>query len=77
VPGGSAAGVLGAVTRLESTAVIYGNNLGLSGAVSQDKFALAPHVKGARRSQGQKSASWPAVSALGAARLARDYFPPA
>jgi hypothetical protein len=39
---------------------------GLSGAVSQDKFALAPHVKGARRSQGQKSASWPAVSALGA-----------
>jgi len=36
----------------------------LSGAMSQDRFAFSSARQGARRSQGQKSASWPAVPAL-------------
>src|SRR5947207_3137991 len=64
VPGGSVADVLGAVTGIESTAVIDGASL--SGAMSPDRFAFSSARQGARRSQGQKSASWPAVPALGA-----------
>jgi hypothetical protein len=63
VPGGSVAYVLGAVTGIESKAVIDGTSL-LSGAMSQDRFAFSSARQGARRSQGQKSASWPAVPAL-------------
>jgi len=62
VPGGSVAYVLGAVTGIESRAVIDGT--GLSGAMSQGRFAFSSAHQGARRSQGQKSASWPAVPAL-------------
>jgi hypothetical protein len=64
VPGGSVADVLGAVAGIESTAVIDGASL--SGAMSQDRFAFSSAQQGARRSQGQKSASWVAVPALGA-----------
>jgi len=38
VPGGSVAYVLGSVTEIESKAVIDGTSL--SGAMSQDRFAL-------------------------------------
>ena len=60
--GGSVADVFGAVTGIESKAVIDGTSL--SGARSQDRFAFSPAHQGARRSQGQKSASWPAVPTL-------------
>ena len=62
MPGGSVAYVLGAVTGIESKAVIDGTSL--SGAMSQDRFAFSSAHQSARRSQGQKSASWPAVPAL-------------
>jgi hypothetical protein len=62
VPGGSVVYVPGAVTGIESKAVIDGTSL--SGAMSQDRFALRSGHQGARRSQGQKSASRPAVPAL-------------
>jgi hypothetical protein len=62
VPGGLVADVLGAVTGIGSKAVIDGTSL--SGAMSQDRFAFSSAHQGARRSQGQKSASWPAVPAL-------------
>jgi hypothetical protein len=50
VPGGSVAYVLGAVTGIESKAVIDGTSL--SGAMSQDRFAFSSAHQGARRSQG-------------------------
>jgi hypothetical protein len=62
VPGGLVADVLGAVTGIESKAVIDGPSL--SGAVSQDRLAFSSAHQGARRSQGQESASGPAVPAL-------------
>jgi hypothetical protein len=62
VPGGSVAYVLGPVAGIESKAVIDGTSL--SGAMSQDRFAFSSVHQGARRSQGQNSASWPAVPAL-------------
>jgi hypothetical protein len=62
VPGGSVAYVPGAVTGIESRAVIDGT--GLSGALPQDRSAVSSAQQGARRSQGRKSASWPAVPAL-------------
>ena len=62
MPGGSVAYVLGAVTGIESKAVIDGTSL--SGAMSQDRFAFSSAHQGARPSQGQKSASWPAVPTL-------------
>jgi hypothetical protein len=62
VPGGSVAYVPGAVSGIESEAVIDGTSL--SGAMSQDRFALSSARQGARRSQGQKSASRPAGPAL-------------
>jgi hypothetical protein len=65
VPGGSVADVLGAVTGIESKAVIDGT--GLSGAMSRDRFAFSSARQGARCSQGQKSTSWPAVPAVRAA----------
>jgi hypothetical protein len=74
VPRGSVADVLGAVTGIESKAVIDGTSL--SGAMSQDRFAFSSAHQGARRSQRQKSASWLAVPTLGA-RLARGYSSPA
>ena len=58
VPGGSVAYVLGAVTGIESKAVIDGTSL--SGAMSQDRFAFSSAHQGARAAaRGQKSASWP------------------
>ena len=74
VPGGLVAYVPGAVTGIESKAVIDGTSL--SGAMSQDRSAFSSAHQGARRSQGQKSASWPAVPAKGV-RLAGDYSSPA
>jgi hypothetical protein len=62
------------VTGIESKAVIDGTSL--SGVMSQDRFALSSAHQGARRSQGQKSASCPAVPAKGV-RLAGDYSSPA
>jgi hypothetical protein len=62
VPGGSVADVPGAVSGIESEAVIDGTSL--SGAMSQDRSAFSSAHQSARRSQGQKSASWPAVPAL-------------
>jgi hypothetical protein len=62
VPGGSVADAPGAVTGIESNAVIDGTSL--SGAMSQDRLAFSSAHHGARRSQGQKSARWPAVPAL-------------
>jgi len=50
------------VTGIESKAVIDGTSL--SGAVSQDRLAFSSAHQGARRSQGQESASGPAVPAL-------------
>jgi 3-keto-L-gulonate-6-phosphate decarboxylase len=50
VPGGLVAYVLGAVTGIESKAVIDGTSL--SGATSQDRFAFSSAHQGARRSQG-------------------------
>jgi hypothetical protein len=43
--------MLGAVTGIESKAVIDGTSL--SGAMSQDRFALRSVHQGARRGQGQ------------------------
>ena len=61
VPGGSVAGVLGAVTGIESTAVIDGTSL--SGAMSQDRFALAPHIKARAAASGRNPrAGWPCRS---------------
>jgi hypothetical protein len=64
VPGGSVADVLGAMTGIESKAVIDGTSL--SGAMSLDRFVSTSAHQGARRSQRQKSASWLAVPILGA-----------
>ena len=50
MPGGSVAYVPGAVTGIESKAVIDGTSL--SGAMSQDRFAFSSAHQGARRSQG-------------------------
>jgi hypothetical protein len=72
VPGGSVADVLGAVTGIESTAVIDGTSL--SGAMSQDRFAFSSAHQGARRSQRQKSASWPAMPTLGRSTGPRLFF---
>jgi hypothetical protein len=58
VPAGSVADVLGAVTGIESTAVIDGASL--SGAMSPDRFAFSSAHQGARRSQGRNPrAGWP------------------
>jgi hypothetical protein len=62
VPGGSVGCVPGAVTGIESKAVIDGTSR--SGAMSQNRSAFTSAHQGARRSQGQKSASCPAVQAL-------------
>ena len=62
MPGGSVADVPGTVTGIGSNAVIDGTSL--SGAMSQDRSAFSSAHQGARRSQGQKSASWPTVPAL-------------
>jgi hypothetical protein len=62
VPGSSVAYMLGAVTVIESEAVIDGTSL--SGAMPQDRFASAPHIKARAAARGQKSASWPAVPTL-------------
>jgi len=76
VPGGSVAYVPGAVTGTESKAVIDGTSL--SGAVSQDRFAVSSAHQGARRSQGeQKSASCPAVPAFRAPGWPAIISPPA
>jgi hypothetical protein len=72
VPGGLVAYALGAVTGIESKAVIDGTSL--SGATSQDRFAFSSAHQGARRSQGRKSASWPAVPTLGRSTGPRLFF---
>jgi hypothetical protein len=53
VPGGSVAYVLGAVTGIESQAVIDGTSL--SGAMSQDRFAFSSAHQGARRMPGGRN----------------------
>lgn len=63
MPGGLVAYVPGAVTGIESKAVIDGTSL--SGAMSQDRLAFSSAHPGARRARGQKSASGPAVPILG------------
>jgi hypothetical protein len=75
VPGGSVAYVLGAVTRIESTAVI--DDTGLSGAMSQDRFAFGSAYQGARRSQAPEIRGLAGRADLRGARLARDYSSPA
>jgi hypothetical protein len=74
VSDGSVAGVLGAVTGIESKAVIDGTSL--SGAMSQDRFALAPHIK-ARAAARAEIRELAGRSGLTRARLARGYSPPA
>jgi len=61
VPGGSVAFVPGAVSGIESEAVIDGTSL--SGAMSQDRLPSAPRSQARAAARGQKSASWPAVPA--------------
>lgn len=61
MPGSSVAYMLGAVTGIESEAVIDGTSL--SGAMSPDRFAVSSARQGAA-ARGQKSASWPAVPTL-------------
>ena len=51
MPGGLVAYVPGAVTGIDSKAVIDGTSL--SGAMSQDRFAFSSARQSARRSQGQ------------------------
>ena len=51
VPGSPVAYVLGAVTGIESSAVIDGTSL--SGAVPQDWFAFSSAYQGGRPSQGR------------------------
>jgi hypothetical protein len=75
VPGGSVADVLGAVTGIESRAVIDGTSL--SGAMSQDRLPSAPHTQGARSSQGAGIRELAGRAGLKGARLARDYSSPA
>lgn len=61
MPGSSVAYMLGAVTGIESEAVIDGTSL--SGAMSPDRFAFSSARQGTA-ARGQKSASWPAGPAL-------------
>ena len=75
MPGGSVAYVLGAVTGIESKAVIDGTSL--SGAMSQDRFAFSSAHQGARRSQGAEVRELAGRADLKGARLARDYSSPA
>ena len=53
--GGSVADVLGAVTGIESTAVIDGTSL--SGTMSQDRLAFSSAHQGARRSRRTRSSA--------------------
>jgi hypothetical protein len=75
VPGGSVADVPGAVSGIESEAVIDGTRL--SGAMSQDRSAFSSAHQGARRSQGQKIRELPGRAGLNGVRLARDCSSPA
>jgi len=75
VPDGSVAYVPGAVSGIESKAVIDGTSL--SGAVSQDRFAVSSAHQGARRSQGAEIRELAGRAGLSGARLARDYSSPA
>ena len=70
MPGGSVAYVPGAVSGIESEAVIDGTSL--SGAMSQDRRAFSSARQGARRSQGAeirelagcaglRALDWPAI----------------
>ena len=62
VPGSSVAYMLGAVTGIESEAVIDGTSL--SGACRRTGLPSAPHIKARAAARGQKSASWSAVPTL-------------
>jgi len=53
VPGGSVAFVPGAVSGIESEAVIDGTSL--SGAMSQDRLPSAPRIQARAAARGQKS----------------------
>ena len=75
MPGGSVAYVPGAVSGIESEAVIDGTSL--SGAMSQDRFALSSARQGARRSQGAEIRELAGRAGLKGARLARDCSSPA
>jgi hypothetical protein len=68
VPGGSVAYVLGAVTGIESKAVIDGTSL--SGAMSQDRFAFSSVQQGAPQPRDRnpragrptlRTLDWPAI----------------
>jgi hypothetical protein len=81
VPGGSVAYVPGAVTGIGSEAVIDGTSL--SGAVSQDRFAVSSAPQGARRGPGAEIRERPGRATHGdfltatdikGARRARDHF---
>ena len=75
VPGDPVAYVPGAVTGIESKAVIHGTSL--SGAMSQDRFAFSSAHQGARRSQGPEIRELAGRADLKGARVARDYSSPA
>ena len=74
MPGGLVAYVPGAVTGIESKAVIDGTSL--SGAMSQDRFAFSSAHHGARRARGEIR-ELAGRADLKGARLARDYSSPA
>jgi len=75
VPGGLVAYVPGAVTGIESKAVIDGTSV--SGAVSQDRFAVSSAHQGARRGQGAGIRELAGRAGLKGVRLARDCSSPA
>jgi hypothetical protein len=74
VAGGLVAYVPGAVTGIDSKAVIDGT--GLSGVMSQDRCAFSSALQGARRSQGGSNPRAGRAGLKGGARLARDYSSP-
>jgi hypothetical protein len=67
--------VFGAVTGIESKAVIDGTSL--SGAMSQARLAFSSAHQGTRRSQGPEIRERAGRAGLKGARLARDYSSPA
>jgi len=75
VPGGSVAYVPGAVSGIESEAVIDGTSLSRRHFTGQVAFSFT--YPGARRSQGAEIRELAGRAGLSGARLARDYSSPA
>jgi hypothetical protein len=75
VPGGLVACVPGAVTGIESKAVIDGTSL--SGAMSQDRSAFSSAHQGRAPQPGAEVRELPGRAGLKGVRLARDYSSPA